>query len=289
MEPNLYIICTVYNKCLDSVPVVKNYGVIQRTHKYTGLSLIIVDNSTCDDICKKNIESIAAACEENVILLSDGKNHGLSGAYNRALDYIYIKNCDDTDFWIMLADDDTDIEAPYIEAVKKEIYQTRCYMVSGIVKHRNGYMSPKSRYGLLEKSEDFVTMAGEYRNLYCINSGLTISKKVFDCIGRYDESLFVDMVDYWLMDMAIKRGVNLVKVLPYYIKQEFSGTEYEDRERVLWRFLQYKRDFTMYCKITGKSRSFWAIMLIKRRVRIEISTLITGIRRLIGRNQNVKG
>ncbi len=104
---------------------------------------------------------------------------------------------------------------------------------------------------------------------------MCISSVVYRYIKEYDETLFVDMVDYWLMDKLKEININKVTVIPCKIYQEFSGTVYKDRDKVLQRYKIYKRDFSTYCRKTGKSELFCFFMLLKRRIRIELS-LLTG-------------
>ena len=91
-------------------------------------------------------------------------------------------------------------------------------------------------------------------------------------LNHFNEKLFLDMIDYTLCYSLSRRGLCKVRVLDEVIEQSFSGRTKTGKKVLLKRFDIYKKDFETYCRITGRSRLFCRIALLKRRLMIELKS-----------------
>jgi GT2 family glycosyltransferase len=89
-------------------------------------------------------------------------------------------------------------------------------------------------------------------------------------MGGFEERLFLDMVDYQLMDELKKNGKNRILVVPGTISQKLSGLDFSDKEASMRRFRIYYKDFKEYCRLTKKPLFYRIIIPLKRRINIGI-------------------
>lgn len=252
MAENVYIICVLYNKRVNEI---NSYETVLSFVKRINGKLIISDNS---DMIDNSLQEF----DDHIIYLNNAGNIGLSKAYNRA-----IASIPNEDAWVMIIDDDTELSAEYLENAYSKMQENNYSIISGIITSQNGYFSPVKGLSLKYSDDSFIKEVGEYHNIYCVNSGLCIRKKLIEKIGEFNESLFLDMIDYWLMDTLIKNDLNHISIVPGSIKQSFSGAT-RDKSAALKRYRITKKDFIEYCHLTNKSIFFQYGILIKRRLHI---------------------
>ena len=162
------------------------------------LDIIIVDNTTIDETRRYN-EYVAKQID--ICYLSKQKNIGLSRGYNLAIDYIKKNNVSAK--WIVTLDQDTLLADSYFDSIQDIINQsTDSYIYYPQVEASGNLISP------IPMKKYFHGKAGRKanaRNIACINSGLLIDIVFFQGFA-YDESLFLDMVDYDLFCTIIETG-----------------------------------------------------------------------------------
>ena len=148
-------------------------------------------------------------------------------------------------------------------------------MLCGVVLAGRGWISPRSEHA---KELAFSQMLrkpkpGIYRDLYPINSGLFLEGSAIREVGGFDERLFLDQVDFLMMDRLRARGIRRIGVLPGEIRQAFSGevgagtgTVQSSDER--WKI--FRKDFETYCDLTNKPWYYRAYILGRRRLMLEV-------------------
>ena len=261
MIENLYIICVLYNNTVDNIESLSNFKEIKAKHP--NVKIVVVDNSESAYVKQQSQE-----CAEGLIYIDNDGNKGLSKAYNKAF-----SNIEDAAFWIMLSDDDTLFSMEYLENAYNNAMNFSSKVISGIVKTSEaGVLSPLRCNSIRPKAKDFISTAGKYSDIYCINSGLFIHSSVINEIGGFDESLFLDMIDYWLMDKLTEKDENRIEIVEGDILQQFSGTEKSSKEALKRRFNIYKKDFLRYCDLTGKSFIYKYGIIAKRYASILIKS-----------------
>ena len=156
-------------------------------------------------------------------------------------------------------------------------------MLCGVVLTEGGWISPRSEHtkefalsGLLRQPKP-----GIYRDLYPINSGLFLEGSAIREAGGFDERLFLDQVDFLMMDRLRSCGIRRIGVLPGKILQSFSGDMSQGWKKESSetpgqsadeRFRIFRKDFQVYCELTGKPWYYRAWVLGRR-------TLMLGIQK----------
>jgi len=263
----LYLITVLYNR---SVKEIRSLAVLLSFLRYhQEAEVFLVDNSTDEEIMAANAALTQSAKEKfsgRVHYVQVGYNAGLSRAYNLALEKIE----DEDDFWVMLADDDTLFSRDYLESAYRVIRNNLkgLKVLCGVVETGKNWISPRSMHTSWMAFSFWLRRPkpGIYRNLNPINSGLFLEGKTLRSIGGFDERLFLDQVDFLLMDRLRAAGVDRVGVTGGKILQSFSGDGgVADAQKARARWEIFKKDFRMYCELTGKSRVYEWYILLRRR------------------------
>lgn len=246
----LAIIVVLYNKTINSI---ESLALFRDLASREEIHIIVVDNSD-----KPEISSFNKAYEVDPFIsyVSSHGNAGLSRGYNTAL------RLDSSD-WCMLADDDTLFSADYLQNVIAATHAD-CNVICGMVTAGGEPLSPVRHNPLLERRKEFITEPGAFTNIYAINSGLVIKRDLLNRAGGFDERLFLDLVDYNLMETLSEMGENHICVVPGPITQAFSGAKRQSIRKSWPRFRIYAHDVMTYCKIRGLSKAFGALVIVKR-------------------------
>lgn len=257
---NLYIVCVLYNQSINNIKSLPQF--IELKKKYKTVDIIIIDNSN-HDYMLNNVKEYNQYYKEKIEYISNnGQNLGLSKSFNEA-----IRTFSKSDYYMMTVDDDTYFSPKYLDNIMQEVIHDQYAILSGIVTHQQGNMSPLRKFKIINSA--FITEPGLYDNIFCINSGLTIRKSIVDKIGLYDERLFLDMVDYWLMYTLMKYDLNHILIVDGEIKQDFSGSSYPGKQSLIKRYEIYKEDCLKFIKITHKNKVRIRIILFIRWLRIQ--------------------
>ncbi len=251
------IICVVYNKFIDQISSLNVFYELKKKHD--DVIVQIYDNSK-EEIAKKNQETTALGYLDIIYIWNNG-NIGLSKSYNKALSESKLED------WLFFADDDTSFPVSYLEKVYSYTHQDNVSsVVSGIIYSQSGaIISPlrKIDHNGLKLNGDTIC-----KEVYCINSGLCVKREIYEIIGFYNETLFLDMIDYWLFDELSKYKMNKVMILDERIMQDFSGGGRSALKTMLVRFRIYKKDFSNYCTIEKKGFIYKYKILGRRIVKI---------------------
>lgn len=248
---NLYVVLVVYNEYLNDIDFISRYRDSNK------IKLIVVDNSTNYEI--QNFNYLNSQID-GLTYISKKVNLGLSKAYNIAISTIPL----DSNNWVMTLDQDTYVSDEYIINVVEAIINNSNILVkTGLIHFGSRIGSPT-----LLKSRKTINEIGTFRNIEAINSCLTINRALLEKIDFYDESLFLDMVDYLLFYKLRKNGIDTVEVVSGKVSQEFSGETKSTYEKELHRYSIYKKDFNNYSKITGKKNIYRIFILCRRRINL---------------------
>lgn len=265
MEKKIYVICVLYNQRIDAIKSLNQF--LQLYNKYQ-VKLIIEDNSE-DDFVEYNRTACRTIYSEKIIYECNHGNIGLSKAYNNAINLI-----EDDEYWVMLADDDTDFSMEYLENLVDAVEIDSFKVISGIIKTKKGYMSPIKALKISNRPDDFIIRAGKYTNIYCINSGLCIESTILKQIGLFDEHLFLNMIDFCLMEKMMDYSINSIHIIEGNIYQDFSSLiSSKNVKKELFRFQLFEKDFLYFCKIRRKPFFYQIIILSKRFVNILIKLI----------------
>lgn len=253
----LKIAAVIYNKPVSELASVREFKALKE--QFDDVDLILFDNSD------KDIYGNRAAAEElGIEYMTEGMNIGLSRAYNLMLG----KAADDD--WILFADDDTNFSMAYLRNVRKAAFEKGYEIITGIVKSGDVTASPIRNNPAFRRRRLTIDKPGIYKDIYAINSGLTLRAGFLREVGGFAEQLFLDMVDFELMDRLISCNKNRIAVIPGSIHQHFEGVDFSDEEAVRARFRRFRNDFKNYCSLTDKSLLYKKFIPLKRQINIEL-------------------
>lgn len=259
MPKILNIIIIIYNIKLEESASFKMS--FERINEF---SITIVDNTTIEEIRLHNKNT---AEKYGVSYLTKSKNIGLSKGYNLAIDNIK-KNSPETK-WIITLDQDTLLNKAYFDEVEEKINNTDgTYLYYPTAASDIGIISPVliNKYYIKNIHE----FADANHNLVFINSGLLMNIALFERI-KYDESLFLDMIDYDLACQLIKnKQINKISNMKCTIKQDFSGANFSSFECDYSRFKLYVSDFKTFSKKWKVSTCYTYYILLKRAVKLMV-------------------
>lgn len=237
MKENLvHTVVVVFNKKVsDSLTV---SGLMK--HRNSNLDIIIADNSTAD-------YGNRADCEKaGLRYVSMEGNKGLSKAYNRILDILEPSKEKDNEY-VVWFDDDTDVTGEYISELCEALNNKQYSIFVPTITGQNGVIYSPNEVHFFKN--DYVLMKNKEvrQSLFnAINSCLAVKLSVY-VDYRYDEKLFLDMVDQKFFDDMRRRNIKCLR-LKSVIYQSFSQrVKNPDKEKMKIRYKLRIKDLSAYC------------------------------------------
>ena len=254
-KTKVYIIIVIYNmSCKDSVTV--NY-IDKMSHK-AGVDVIICDNSTDDHNINEDY------CNENEYCYIDmNGNKGLSKAYNAAIMRIH-----DKDAWIILLDQDTELDVDFLAKMKESIMDFPNILVHvPIVLDDAGILSPTliNHYRSIRIKDPFINNP----NLSAINSGMMINLRAFEKIGLYEESLFLEYIDHYFLRKYRENNGEII-VVDTKLFQNFSENDHTNIDGDLKRFSIYLNDFKIFCNTSFYGKLYYYLKILYRGMKLSL-------------------
>jgi GT2 family glycosyltransferase len=251
-ESRLAIILVLYNEKLSDS---KAYRFLETQD--SSFNLLIFDNSTKIDIIRVNQ---AITKKKNTILIGIGKNLGLSKAYNLALHYIFSNYLDSN--WILILDQDTSLNEIYFSEVMNHSQTEEVGVSFPTVMTKHGVLSPTGSNLLCQSSKKTRNLNRSFK--FPINSGTLWHKDLFNAM-KFDESLFLDMIDYDIF-LQLYSNPNLPRIIKMKssIQQDFSGEKNGTFENDFYRYAGYVNDLRTFSKKWEISSTLTFFTLLKR-------------------------
>ena len=268
----LYIAIVMYNKKLSDVMSRYSANRLLERHGENKARIIIVDNSDKQLNDDEELKEFISC--HGIAYIHNGENLGLSKAYNQALEYALHESSYPNKDFLMLLDDDTDLTYSYMH----EIYKAYKYassledeinILTGLIESDGRPMSPVYNFTFSYSEKNCITSPGAYKDICCISSGMAVRLSALEKVGGFEESLFLDMIDYTLLYQMSRRDLNNVMVVDAKLEQSFSGRQKKPRRDVMNRYKIYCKDFCRYCEITRRGRLYASLHLLKRRISLE--------------------
>lgn len=152
-------------------------------------------------------ESTNISLSDKVVYLSERKNMGIAYALNMIMD---TAKKDDFD-WVITMDQDSIIPVGLVDAYKEAIDRTNeiGIVCPQVVDKRRVYMELKTT-----PKEEYVD--------FCITSASCTSVEVWEKVGKFDEWLFIDLVDNDFCKRLILSGFKILKLNDMVLNQEFG-------------------------------------------------------------------
>jgi rhamnosyltransferase len=147
--------------------------------------VLVVDNGSF----REDIELIVALENDNIVLIELGNNYGIGYALNIGVEYAVRNGYK----WLVTMDQDSIVDDDFIWSFIK--FQRENQAVISMVPNIKLNINDKYR----SKNEEVE---------YAITSGHVVSVSIFDRVGYYNESLFIDGVDF---DFCLRLGQHKIK------------------------------------------------------------------------------
>lgn len=243
---SLAIVIVIYQRVLTDLP-------FWQFHAESSFRWIICDNSTSDALRQEN-SSLASSA--GLIYLDMGGNAGLSKAYNCAISFL--SSQDVSPDWVVLLDQDTEELTSYFKSLDA-LDEGLSRIFVPFVHSASGFLSP--RYFSQDLLHQTLTPEIPSSPQCAINSGMAIHFSLLKDVGGYDESLFLDYVDYdFLLRAQQFLPSGRLGQLDATLRQAFSGDSVQKSDRV--RFSIFCKDLKIFCKKHGiPRRKLWNLLL----------------------------
>lgn len=154
-------------------------------------------------------------------LVTPGENIGLSRAYNLGIELAFRDGCD----FVLLLDQDSVVTEGTVQTLLGHFDALREHLPVGAVSSFNQEMVVVSlpMYILVDKFRDslrrrwkqgepLLMMGGAHTERVFINSGTLIPLEVFSRIGGFDETLFLDAIDFEFSLRMTSAGYQIIAV-----------------------------------------------------------------------------
>lgn len=172
------------------------------------LQIVVVDNFS------KNIEDIKKRLSgiSNVHIICNEKNKGIACALNQIMDYSDY-HCSN---WVLTLDQDSIISTDAVDIYKKAIESSD---------GRLAILAPNiSDINLNNKGSD--NSLDEYEEVkQCITSGSLTNVDTWKSVGKYDELMFIDWVDFDFCARVLKSGKFILKCNRVHLLHEIGRSE----------------------------------------------------------------
>jgi rhamnosyltransferase len=191
--------------------------------------VVIIDNGS-DAATREELDKIAAS--DSVTLILNERNEGIARAFNQGVDWARSKGFER----ILTLDHDSEATPDMVDKLLNGYATLEAQGVQNVgVICANAY-DINSQYfisGCSPAANDALIDEGEV-----ISSGSLIEARVFDCVGPFNEEIFVHYVD---IDFCVRlqRGGFRVYLCPDAVLLHQEGTK--ERMRFIWRDVFYDR------------------------------------------------
>lgn len=176
--------------------------------------IYVFDNS---DSFVDNVQS------ESIVYYTEHKNMGIAYALNRIMEAAL----NDGFGWVITMDQDSIIPVGLVDAYKSVIARKNeiGIVCPQVIDKRRAYMEVKTT-----PKEEYVE--------FCITSASCTSVNVWEKVGKFDEWLFIDLVDNDFCKRLILSGYKILKLNDMILNQEFGKIiPKSDRSQKFWVYV----------------------------------------------------
>lgn len=170
---------------------------------------IIFYNNGCTKECEDYLKTVDGA-----ILLGDGENVGIAKALNEI--FTFAKNVGEE--WVLTFDQDTNVNEDFYKNMDCSISNcsSDIAVVAPIVIDKRRIF-PANKVVNTTDENAFIDM--------CITSGSCTRVSVWEKVGKFDDFLFIDLVDNDFCKRIKYFGYKILRLGSLYIDQEFGNIE----------------------------------------------------------------
>lgn len=170
-------------------------------------------------IFDNSIDTIKIKLPDNVVYLSEGENKGIAYALNKIMERAKA----DGYKWVLTMDQDSILPYGMIEDFSKYLGRPEIGIICPqVIDKRRKYMEAK--HG---DSEEYIKK--------CITSSSCTSVDIWEEIGKFDEWLFIDLVDDEFCKRLITSNYKILRLNKWVLDQEFGKIEPKpERVQMFW-------------------------------------------------------
>ena len=233
--------------------------------------LLLVDN------CSNNLDAVCPIFPEDVVIIRNEKNLGIATALNQIVQYAL-----DNDYeWALTLDQDSvsagNIGDVYRECIKK--LPADVGMICCEIRDRNAVLSDKSKVSMFVK--------------LCITSASMIRVCAWQKVGGFDDSMFIDSVDFDICINLDKHGWRIYQTFDTYILHEVGhskvvkilGKEYLSLNHSPFRYYYIARNNiylgrkyrTLLKNMRVIARTLWTVFLYEQNKLDKVIKILKGI------------
>lgn len=147
---------------------------------------------------------------DNIIMLGNGENYGISFALNRIMEFAKSKGAD----WVITLDQDSICAPNMVEEYEKKINQSDVAIICP-------HIIDKNRLYTLEN----VDSSKDYYVKKCITSASCTRIEAWEDVEQFDEFLFIDLVDNDFCKRLILKQWKILKTNSVVLDQSFGETK----------------------------------------------------------------
>lgn len=145
--------------------------------------------------------------DEKIILIGDGKNKGLSYALNEIMEFSKKNGAD----WVLTLDQDSIVPKNLVDSYKGYVSNQKIAVICPKVIDKRRITSEDE---INKKSNEYVEM--------CITSASLTRLKAWEEVGRFDNYLFIDLIDNDFCKRLILKKWKILKINSLVLDQEFG-------------------------------------------------------------------
>jgi len=174
----------------------------------------------------------------NIININDDLNSGVSTAYNVGFKYAKLNNKE----YIVLLDQDTELPVSYFDSffkIEQKYKAKNLGLFAPKIVNINGLVSPAKFFlHTTKKIDEILEGENPLEGLAVINSGLIISKGLFELTGGYNDKIKLDFSDFYFLRKVLKFEKNII-IFNAECKHSLSSEENVSLKSALTRFDYY--------------------------------------------------
>lgn len=170
--------------------------------------VVLYDNGISDDV-----SAYLQECDLKFICLGDGNNEGIAVALNNIMQCAKNNNVN----WVITLDQDSIIPSDYFDQVVLRL--------NNLKNQKIGIICPKvmDKRRIYTSNMDVHTSDADYEVDMCITSGSCTNVTAWDEVGRFDDYLFIDLVDNDFCKRLRLRGWSILQMGAVVLDQEYGN------------------------------------------------------------------
>lgn len=194
----------LYNPDVDFLK--KNLEILKRN----SIKTVLFDNTeyTDNNKVKDEFEN-----QEDIIYISENKNFGMSIALNRIMEIAKESNFN----WCITFDQDTEIPDNIFEEYSQYLEDKSVGIITPQL------MDKRRKYMKLYEGDEKYSLIDQ-----AITSASCTRVDVWEKVGKYDEELFIDLVDTDFSKRCIAKEYHIYRINSVILNQQFGDIQYKD-------------------------------------------------------------